>query len=595
MIITQTKTWEKPEDLQGLLFFCQRILELSYDKSDFKGKNVSLFIREVIKEALELFEFNIRHGNEIDSHDFNLLLDEIKSKIKNDHVLKEILGDKREYYLNRLNTNTDQKTLKNTLEVLNLKVHPREYFYKSKEKIKSLLPTKKFKELYQATTRLFEFLIWYGYQKGTIYFLINRRFFDRSGKEKVKSFEDVDDFFDLFDLKVKEFEVVFVGSKLFNEIQDSCAQFNLKIILERDAKYDQNLESKFFRNKNHKKVFLVCEKIKAVDYLHAMKVAERKISLVADLFVVFHHKHKPWHSDYCLVFKHDKENVVTMKKPNNIMSNVSEGDFSTAKEIFPIFLKRFNLEKDSFNRFNRGVELHSLSLETDEVASQILNFWICLETLLITEKGKSHITSVSQSLELIQRHHVLSGKIENFKDLLLQWDKDCIGRVKGDLPDSFADSNDEEIVAALICVDKFKAQAEKLLAEMSEQPLLRFKFMSLVGTMQSSKDINKLIEEEISLSKSEIRRVYRSRNKIVHQGNISGHSEFIAEVAHYYLDLVLFSIIERKIAFNDIRSIDNFINELKISIDCHKKYISDSGDKKLEEANFKNVIFGSES
>ncbi len=62
--------------------------------------------------------------------------------------------------------------------------------------------------------------------------------------------------------------------------------------------------------------------------------------------------------------------------------------FSYAKDIFPIFLRNFSLESDSFNRFNRGVELHALSLETSEFASQILNFWICLEALLITEKGK---------------------------------------------------------------------------------------------------------------------------------------------------------------------------------------------------------------
>lgn len=594
MIITNIKTWMYQDNLESLLFFSQRILELAYDKSDFKEKNISVDFNDIINEILDLIEFQKEVKEDISTTELEILILELKDRIYKDEVIKIILGDKIENYISKLSVGCDRNILTNTLEVLKLKINPYEYYSNSKNLIKNLIIINKNRDkLFDVTTRLFEFLIWYGYQKGTIYFLTNRYFFDRNGSGKITSTDDVDGFFELFDLKEKEFEVAFVASRLFTEIQDSCKKFNLSVIESRDPLYNETLESKFFKNVRGKKVFLVCNNIKAVDYLHAMKVAEKRISLVSDLFVVFHHKHKPWHSDYCLVYKHDKNTVIKLYKPSNIMTNKSEDDFTYAKDIFPIFLKRFSLEKDSFNRFNRGVELHALSLETNEVASQILNFWICLEALLITNKGKTHIATVTEYIQLIISHYALRERIDNLTACIKLWDNNFKAKITSPIPPEIDSLDPDEFVAALVTVVKYKPLAGELLSSMQHQPLLRFKFMLCVKSMQNRKGVTKILEKQNLKCERDIRRIYRSRNKIVHQGNISDHNEYIAEMAHYYLDLVLFSIIERKIKFNDIRSIDNLVNELKISKERHEKYIKDAGEDDLTEKNFSNVIYGS--
>lgn len=594
MIITNTKTWKYEDSLESLLFFSQRMIELAYDKSDFKEKNIIVDLKDIINEILSLLEFQKDTKDDISAKEIEILLCELKDRIYEDEVVKILLGDKIEFYASKLSVGCDNNSLVNTLEVLKLKVKPYVYYEHSKELIKELVASNKNRDrLFSATTRFFEFLIWFGYQKGTIYFLTNRYFFDKSGSNKITSPNDLKGFFDLFDLETKEFEVVFVASKMFNEIKDSCQRLGLSVIETREHIYNEILESKFFNNNYGKKVYLVCKKVDAVDYQHAMKLAEKRISLVADLFVVFHHKNKPWHSDYCLVYKHDKEDVIKLYKPSNIMSIKNEGDFSYAKEIFPVFLKRFGLEKESFNRFNRGVGLHSLSLETDEVASQILNFWICLETLLITGKGKTHISTVSDSIQLIVSHYALRERIENLTSCIKLWDDNFKDRIEIPVPAEIDELDDEEFVAALVTVVKYNSIAGDLLAAMTYQPLLRFKFMECVKTMQNRKGIVRILEKIKLQCERDIRRIYRSRNKIVHQGNISEHNEYIAEMAHYYLDIVLFSIIERKIRFDDIQSIDNLINELKISKERHEKYIRDSGDDKFTEDNFINVIYGS--
>lgn len=594
MIITNVRTWNYKEELDYLLFFAQKILELAFDKSDFKEKNLHVSIIDVIDETIEIINFQKNTKDNTSSTDLELLLNELTDRINIDDVVKDILGDKREYYLSNLTKCCDVNTLMNTLEVLNLKLNPIEYYDRSKKLISALVNSRKNKvKLHQATTRLFEFLVWYGYQKGTIYFLANRYFFDKSGMNTINEIEDIHGFFELFDLEKKEFDVIFVASRLFEEIKGSCERLGLSVVNTREPLYEPALENKFFNNPANKKVFIECKNIMAMDYLHAMKVAETQISLVSDLFVVFHHKNKPWHSDYCLVYKHDKSHVVKLNKPANIMASKSADDFSYAKDIFPIFLENFSLEKDSFNRFNRGVELHALSLETNEVASQILNFWICLEALLITSRGKTHIAAVVESIELIVSRYALRERIDNLTSYICLWNKDFRNLITLQIPVELESLNNEAFIAALVCVEDLKEIAGELLSKMEHQPLLKFKFMQLVNTMQSQKEIKNVLTKENIRCQRDIRRVYRSRNKIVHTGNISDHNGYVAEMAHYYLDLVLFSIIERKIRFNDIESIDNLINELKISKRCHDRYLKECGTEKLTLENFRNAIFGS--
>lgn len=589
------KHWTVDDKTESLLFFAQRMLELSYNKSDFKEKNLKISTLDLIDELLNAIEFQTEKGEDGISHDFEILLSELNDNIKSDDVIKKILGDKKDIYLANLVKGMDIKTLKNTLEVFKLKISPRKYYKETQEIISELISSNKNRDkLYQATTRLFEFLTWYGYQQGTIYHLLNIHFFDKTGKKTITSPSDIDEFFGFFDLEEKEFEVVFVASKLYEEIKDSCESLGLFVTNTREHLYNPVLENKFYSNNKSNKSFLILEKVRAVDYLHAMKVAEKRVSLVSDLFVVFHHTRKPWYSTYCLVYKHDKKNVVSLNKPGNIMASKSGEDFSYAKDIFPIFLRDFSLESDSFNRFNRGVELHALSLETTEFASQILNFWICLEALLITEKGKTHISAVNDVIELIVSRYCFREKLSGLVTCIKHWDKDFRTKIESALPEHLKQLDDEEFIAALSCVEDYKEYAGLLLKDMTNAPLLRFKFMLIVKNMQNQTNLRKTIANELIRATRDIRRIYRARNKIVHQGNINEHNEFIAEMAHYYLDLVLFCIIERKIYFSDIRSIDNLINELRISKQCHENYLRQCEDKKLTPDNFINALFGSQ-
>ncbi len=107
------------------------------------------------------------------------------------------------------------------------------------------------------------------------------------------------------------------------------------------------------------------------------------------------------------------------------MHSLGEQEFSYTKKILPIFISQFGLQAESFQRFNRCVELHSHALDTDEVASQIVNLWICLETLLITNKTNSHISRVVDTVTLINSFYAVRKRVASLSDLLIKWNKNA--------------------------------------------------------------------------------------------------------------------------------------------------------------------------
>jgi len=156
MIITNIKTWTYDKSLESMLFFSQRMLELAYNKSDFKEKNLIVDANDIIKELLELIELQKNSKEDKFKTEIETLLSELQDRIYCDDVIKSILGDKIEHYISKLTIGCDRKVLVNTLQVLNLKLNPSDYLSGCKKIIKDLIVLNKNRDkLYQTTTRFF--------------------------------------------------------------------------------------------------------------------------------------------------------------------------------------------------------------------------------------------------------------------------------------------------------------------------------------------------------------------------------------------------------------------------------------------------------
>jgi len=584
--------WTYTNKLEGLLLFAQRLQELSYIKSDYLEKNSHTSLWEIIHEYLDIINILTKESVSYYDKELDILYTEIYEKISNDKVASKLLGDKKFKYLNGIKSSNTIPSIKQNLEILELKLNPKKWLNLYGKMIKEILDdTKKKDIIILFTNNLFEFLTYYGYQKSTILHIINIYFYDRTNTIKITSTNDIHGFLQYFDLEYKKFEVYFVGSKFFKEIEESCSNFNIEIIEQKKPEYNQTFEHKFFKNYKNTKIFIKCNEVRAVDYYQAAKKASQTVSLISNLFTVFHHKIKPWFSEYSLVYHHKKNNVIYVNGSINPMEKLHDNEIDDAKDIFPIFLQRFGLARESFKRFNRSIELHALSLTTKESASQILNLWICLETLLITESGSTHISVVEQFIQKIILNNVLESKIHNIAHLLTQWNNEKFETTIKKLPIELQD-NIPLATANIFLLKKYKDLAIELLNEMNEVPLLRYKLGFIIRNFQK---IDKIISFRQSIKSQvyfNIRRIYRIRNKIVHQGNINTESDFIIESAHYYLDEILNSVIKKKLIHNDINSIENFLHEVKLIDDEYSSFIKSQSKIGIVDENYRKIFFG---
>ena len=173
MLFESTERWEETKKLEGLLFYAQRLQELSYDKSDFLEKSLSTPARKIVTEILELLKIEEEGVLKGIDGELQSLKDELKEKIHNDPIAKQLLGSKIERYIKSLDSES-RKDVKNTLQLITLKLSPERYWQLLSEEVAETVTKNKEKDkILTLANTTFEFLTFYGYEKGTIYHLVN--------------------------------------------------------------------------------------------------------------------------------------------------------------------------------------------------------------------------------------------------------------------------------------------------------------------------------------------------------------------------------------------------------------------------------------
>ncbi len=583
------ENWEYKKDLEGVLLFVERLNELSFDYTSYIHKANRPSVRTICKECITLAT---RH--EVDNYksyakEVGILEGELLEKLKNDSVAKHLIGSKREMYLSCFKNNEDTRNFISSLELLILRLSYTSYLKECKKQLIEALKTPRQKEkIYTLTERFYETVLESGYEQGTIYFLLRNYFFPRKGIKKIKQVEDSFGFFDYFDLNTSEYSVIFKASKLFSQIEDSCKYFNIEIQKTIDDDAIVKKAGLFTNNKREKHVFIRCNKIYANDYLAARTKAEEKIRLIADLLNFFHHKSVAKWEQQSVVVHIEKNDVRTMEKPTNKMTKISDNRPQKAATYLNQLLSEFHLRGDSFQRFNRAIELHSLATRTEEGPNQIVNLWTCFETLLVGTRSGTKIELVEKNLTPFLVNGYIPYLFMELTHELKQWNNDKLNKAIKSLPNAHDDIHIS--VAEIVALSEHEEIAVELLKNMDEAPLLRHKMMRLIKSLQNTNDIKSLLEEFKTRITRDIRRLYRVRNAIVHLGTTSKETLGLVEIAHTFIDMILSTLYETKVYEGRINSIEHSIQEQHMTMNYYLNFLSKK--QKCDKSNFIVALFG---
>lgn len=578
------KKWKKSDELDCLLFLALRIKELVFDYTLDTFKYPALNATSMCIEALSLID-QIENEN-VTEKALKPVLDELIWKLRADFIVKKILSSDLDYYIN-FGDYSNLTEIKIKLKLLKNKFDLIKYADLTEKELLKLVAENKQKALIdQLAMTYVTTLKNIGFSQSFIYSSTNNHFFQRN---PISSIDDLEKYFQIFDNSYQEYDVIFKCSKILNEIEKTSETFNCKIkndLDEQIKKHDKNN----FLNTTANEQYFIAKKVIALDPQSARKIAEIRINKLSKLFVFYHHKEHPVWSEKALIINIKKEESFLIKEKVSAMSKGRDLKPGKAAVKLNKLIKGLKLEERSFSKYDKAIDLHGLSVENKNIENQLLQNWIALETLLVGYSQKSKIDQVIDNLTPFLKHKYIYNLIN---ELMRDISRSNYRLFSSEIKKISYGSNSIEKFTALVALDKFKTNRHIFYDALKENPLLKYRLSQFHSLLSSPKKIKLFIDNHEKKVIWQIKRIYRTRNLIVHVGIVPNYTETLVENSHTYLDLLITSINELSIDYSSIYSIEQAIMETQIKVDKHSKALAQNLDKELDENNFLKVILNS--
>lgn len=573
------KHWKKDDTLECLLFFALRCRELVFDYSLDSFKYPALNSTTICNEALNLIK-------EIEEENFTPksiipVLDELIYKLKNDLVVKHLIGDDIKYYTN-FGDYSNLKEIKIKIEILFNKLSSANYLQYLKKELKELvLENKEKRKIYDLSTNYVSSLINVGFSQTYIYSSVNNVFFSSAPVNDISSIES---FFNCFELKPKKYKCIFKVSDLFDEITQSSSVFNIEITNELNKEILDLDKKNYLTSKNKNERFLVANNIIELDAVSAKNIAENRINKLSNLFVYFHHKIQPTWSKSSLIIDNEN-NPILIKDRVSAMSKAT--DYKPKKAAIKLneLIRKLRLESTSFAKYDRVIDLHGIAVQNKVIENQLLQNWIAFETLLV---GYENSTKIDQVLKHLVPFLLVRYTNEQINELLKDINRFDQNFFRKQIKTISEGKNVLEKFTAILVLDKYKAVRIEFYKQLKYSPLIKFRMSEFHTIFSKIENIKTHVENHKIKVEWQIKRMYRTRNLIVHAGVVPSFTETLVENSHNYLDKLISTINYLCINMNSIRSIEQALKEVEILQLKRQATLKDY--KNITETNYSTIL-----
>lgn len=547
MIFKSIRRWKICEETEGLLFLAQRLDELLWDYTLDSYKPASLNAPFLCKEALSLIQ-DIE-SELIDEANLKHVLEELSWSIQHDPVAKELLDLSVNAYLPTTYENLILPDLKRKLDVLERSLTPYRYLHRCFDALMSAVqpPHKKTIDLVLKNT--ITTLINIGISKKSLYEQTQNYFFASDGPP-IENYNILADFLKDIYPQLRLFNVYHVTSDLICQIKDSIRSFKMEIIEELPHEI-QALALKHNVLKNPNQCYVVVRDIKGYDIYSAQEAATSRLDQVSDLFTLFHHRQQINYEPTAIVMRPTGESPAAVTITKGAMHKPFDMPADKASKDLNRLVKGIGLSGSSFERFNRVADLHGVCVATDIVENQLVNLWTALETLIPTRMKGAKIANVVEAMIPFLMTAYLNRIIGRLGHDLITWKRWTTKSILNKVPGTVGSSITQKLLA-LLCVPNNQPLRDELYTALGDFQLLRFRIFSIAKIFSCPSNTKKALEKHEKLVRWQIRRIYRTRNLIVHSGAKPTYIHGLVENGHDYLDLILIEIM--KFACGDYRT-----------------------------------------
>ncbi|ENX34458.1 hypothetical protein F889_01740 [Acinetobacter colistiniresistens] len=568
MLFKSTNTWHRNQDLNLVLFLGQKFDELFFDYTLDTYKPPALNPSFICREALSLI--NEIESETIDRNNLSYVLEELEWALRNDIVAKEMLTlDIDNFILKDENLRLGDVRLR--LEVLERVLNPLAYFELCREMLVEKVSTSgSKKEISHLATLLASLLINIGISKQHIYEKAKEFFFS---EKELTSVEDLNVFFESISPTHHHFEIFFLVSNEILMIKDAMKVFDIKVITElpnnlKVLAREQNLKKK------KEELWVQVESIETYDRHTARRSAEARLEMVSDLFSLYAHKGKiKWRYDAIITqCCEDIDRII--KKAKSPMDKCVDEKPRVASKKLDFFLKNISLNRDAIRRFNRVVDLHSTALESDLPENQLINIWIAIETIVpSTVHGGGKVKKICNALEPILLKKYVNRLLINLIKDLIKWGRSKLTNILKKV-DNYENKKIDQLVLELIALDRYNDLRQDLYRKLDNFHLLRYRVFEMAELFRKPKNVIDRIALHEKKVRWQLRRIYRTRNLIVHSGNSLPYIDTLIENSHDYLDQTMNSVVEYSCGTLDAKTLEQVFEMAKLDYDFFSKELN---------------------
>lgn len=569
MRLKNLSRWKLNSSLDGLLFFAQRMDELLFEYTLDTYKPSALNAPSLCIEALDLI---VGIENElIEKAALPYVLDELAWSIQNDPVAKELLEASLDYYILRAKE-TKLAEVRLRLEVLSRTLEPFRYLKATFSALRNHIANTEKLDIDRCARNSITTLTNIGVSRQHLFNLTNEFFFNPAGPD-IETPDAIDGFLDEIAPKSHEFEVYFIVSSLIRQVSTSIKDFRL-VVLDQLPEEVASVAATFNFVKNGDEVFVSAEKIRCYDRYSAREKAIRRLDTLSDLFALFYHKTQIVWRPMVLVNQCCRPGTAAVVPPKGPMEKAFDLKPEKASKELNRLLKDFSARGASFAKFNRVADLHGICVSHDIPENQLVSIWTSLETLIPSRLGSCKISNVvSAMLPFLVAPYTKRLIARATSDLVI-WDRYRTKKILNKVPNLKGASLQERMVNLLAIKGNDDLRSE-LYQHLKDFHLLRFRVFKLSETMTEPAKIKKMLELHEHKVTWQIRRIYRTRNLIVHSGKVPSYVSTLIENGHDYLDQVLLDVMHMSCGEYRANSLDQAFELAKIRYLRFKKQLAD--------------------
>lgn len=560
-----------PATMEGLLFFVQRLDELLFEFTLDTYRPSALNTPFLCKEALNLIK-EIEKGV-LDDSNLKHVLEELEWSLRQDIIAKKLIEfEPKHYVLNNENDTIQKKKLR--LEILYHAIKPSRYVSEIRHQLKVAIEASEKKKIdyisrtYITTLRNRGFSTNYLSKRTLDYFYYGN-------DNRISSIDIIDGYFELFDHKSIKYQVLFIVDSMFNEIQESCKVFKVEVGVDLPEHVSEKALDRGFTCGADSTYVLI--NVQALDPLSAREVAERRLEKLRNLFVFYHHKNVMSWNDASLVFSEEGGEIIYLEKPISAMKKSSDKRPESAAWNLNYLIKNFSLQKQCFEKFDRVVDLHGMAISNDTPENQLLNIWISLETLVPTHPNRNKINNIISLLVPLLMLNYTDRLIRRVTTDLLNWNRPSLWKIIKDIPQSKLNYK----IASLLIDESLSGKRDDLYKRLNDFILLRNRFFTLHTALSDPKKYIELLETHKTKVEWQLRRIYRTRNLIVHSAQNPTYTHSLIENSHDYLDQLLTSIVNYSTKFKSIDTIDQCFELAALRYEEYQRRIKNTEKDKL--------------